>query len=67
MRVSLLILALLLSGCVVEPAHVYGPPVIGPPVIEVDPFPFVWVGPGWYGGRYYYSHPGHGHFKHKGR
>jgi hypothetical protein len=43
-----------LEGCIVAP--VYGP---GYGAVVVDPFPFVWVGPGYYGGRYYYGHPGY--------
>lgn len=54
-----LILVATLAGCVAVPV---GPPVVyGPaPVYEVivaAPFPFVWIGPGYYSGRYY--GPGH--------
>ena len=47
-------LTVLLSGCIAVPYNEPGPAV---GVGIVAPFPFVWIGPGYYGGRYYGSHP----------
>jgi hypothetical protein len=58
---------ILLGGCIVVPVqgggYVAGPgpaAVVGPPVAYLDPFPHIWIGPGYYGGRYYDRHPGYG-------
>jgi hypothetical protein len=58
---------ILLGGCIAVPVqgggYVAGPGpavVVGPPVAYLDPFPHIWIGPGYYGGRYYDRHPGYG-------
>ena len=58
---------LLGGGCIAVPVqgggYVAGPGpavVVGPPVAYLDPFPHIWIGPGYYGGRYYDRHPGYG-------
>jgi hypothetical protein len=33
-----------------------------PPAVAVAPAPFVWVGPGYYGGVYYHAYPGPGYY-----
>ncbi len=37
-----------------------------PPAVVVAPAPFVWVGPGFYGGVYYRVYPGPGHYARHG-
>ncbi len=46
--------AFAVGGCVVaaEP----------PAVAVVAPAPFVWIGPGYYGGVYYHAYPGPGYY-----
>ena len=62
MKAALLLLISIatLGGCVgyVEPV---GVEMYAPAPVIVAPFPYVWIGPGYYGGRYYHQHPGHGH------
>jgi hypothetical protein len=54
-----LALALPLAGCIVGVAP--EPVVVAPAPVVI--FPYVWVGPGYYGGTYYHNHPdpGYGH------
>jgi len=33
-----------------------------PGVAVVAPAPFIWVGPGYYGGAYYHAYPGPGYY-----
>jgi hypothetical protein len=61
---------ILLGGCIAVPVqgggYVGGPApavVVGPPVVYIDPFPHIWIGPGYYGGRYYDRHPGYGPYR----
>jgi hypothetical protein len=59
---------ILLAGCIAVPVegggYVAGPApvvVVGPPVVYA--YPHIWVGPGFYGGRYYDRHPGYGPYR----
>ena len=46
--------AFAVGGCVVAAE---------PPSVAVTvPAPFVWIGPGYYGGMYYYGYPGPGYY-----
>jgi hypothetical protein len=62
--VGLVVLMPLVGGCLAVPvgnpgyAEPYPSPVVvvAPPVVLV-PFPHVWIGPGYYGGAYYSTHP----------
>jgi hypothetical protein len=47
-------IAVAAGGCVVAAP--------GPPVVAVAPAPFVWIGPGYYGGVYYHAYPGPGYY-----
>jgi hypothetical protein len=69
MKYLLMVAALLFAGCVatVEPVGVgvYAPaPVYVAPAVVVEPFPFVWIGPGYYGGSYYGGPDGRSHGDH---
>jgi hypothetical protein len=61
---------ILLGGCIALPVqgggYVAGPPAVyvaPAPMVVIDPFPHIWIGPGYYGGRYYDRHPGHGRYQ----
>jgi hypothetical protein len=69
MKYLLMVTALLFAGCIAVPVgggggYVAEPAVVVGPSVVLEPFPFVWGGPGYYGGSYYGQAEGRYHSDH---